>query len=150
AVAAEPSDEASAAEPSNEASAAESAAVPESGPPARNEPIRGDLGHSKAIIAATAEARQAAQPPPAPTATRTSARATPSATCRTGDGLLVYDTLVDRARELQDTVTVADVPSRIALPPQVAALQRLRRSLQARSWPSCGERAALLLTEATD
>ena len=66
------------------------------------------------------------------------------------DGRWVVDVLSHYAREWDDTIKLADRVPRIQLATPVGQLQRIRREVQAQTWPACGQQSQRLLVEAMD
>lgn len=90
----------------------------------------------------------ACAPTPGPTPSQTVVAAVP--VCRTADGNKVSDQLSRIASEWDDAVKLASSTSRIALSSPVSQLQRIRRDLQAQSWPDCATNAKSLLMRSMD
>lgn len=75
---------------------------------------------------------------------------TPIPVCSTKDGKKVYDLVKQYAQEWDDADKLAGSTSRIALAPQVAQLQCIRRDVQAQEYPPCGQDAQTKLVAMMD
>src|SRR5579871_1408916 len=80
---------------------------------------------------------------PAPTASPTPTSG--PALCTSADGKTVSDQLAQFATEWDDALKLAASTSRIALASPVSQLQRIRRDVQAQTWPDCATKAKELL-----
>lgn len=90
-----------------------------------------------------------AAPRPTPTITPIPPTPTP-APCSTDDGKKVYDLLHQYAQEWDDAVTLANNTPRVALSAQIATLQRIRRDVQAQTYPTCAFAAGTALVTVMD
>lgn len=92
---------------------------------------------------------QVTTPTPQPTATQIPTP-TPQPTCSLSDGRKVRDALGDVVQEWLDAVNVASETSRLTLAPQVAELQRIRRTVNQMDWPDCATAAKVALVGSMD
>jgi hypothetical protein len=96
---------------------------------------------STALVSFVVACGPIASPSPPPTL---------AAVCTTEDGKKVSDKLNQFATEWDDTLKLASSTSRIALATPVSQLQRIRRDLQAQTWPDCAQTAKGLLVGSMD
>jgi hypothetical protein len=128
--------------------------VPPTEEPAAAEPCIDSQGRERPAGHWMCRAIAGSVPTPIPTATAhvpaalTIRDSAPTAVCRFASGRGVYNALREYKREWDDGVAVAGSTARIALAPQIARLQSIRRDVEREPWPTCTGQAATYMVRA--